>query len=370
VYAATGIRQNLLAVAPGYTNAVGNGIGTDFPAFYAAAVEAHAGRVVSIYDMERLRDAHRAVRGVDVRPYSWAYPPTFLLLLLPLAWLSLVPALWTWLSATTGALLVGSWWIAPSPLTPIVVALFPGVTTSLVTGPTGMFSAAVVAAGLALLGRHGGIAGGVLGLLGTKPHLAALVPVCLLAGREWRALWGFVATSTGLAVASLLAFGAEPWVAFVASLPRHMAILAAGEVPWVRMPTVFVAVRHATGNLVLAWAAQTVATAAVLVASAFVWWRTTDPRWRALALAASLPLVGPYAYDYDTCALIVPILYVAHAALRRSEVSRRDAVLLVVLWLTPVALWLASTALGQQVGPLLLGMALAEAVRRARSAQR
>jgi hypothetical protein len=106
------------------------------------------------------------------------------------------------------------------------------------------------------------------------------------------------------------------------------------------------------------------------VASAFVWWRTTDPRWRALALAASLPLVGPYAYDYDTCALIVPILYVAHAALRRSEVSRRDAVLLVVLWLTPVALWLASTALGQQVGPLLLGMALAEAVRRARSAQR
>jgi hypothetical protein len=38
--------------------------------------------------------------------------------------------------------------------------------------------------------------------------------------------------------------------------------------------------------------------------------------------------------------------------------------LFVWLWLTPVALWLASAAVGQQIGPLLLGAAMAEGARR------
>jgi hypothetical protein len=42
----------------------------------------------------------------------------------------------------------------------------------------------------------------------------------------------------------------------------------------------------------------------------------------------------------------------------------RDVALVIALWLTPVVLWLGSTAIGQQVGPLLLGAALVEAVRR------
>jgi phosphoglycolate phosphatase-like HAD superfamily hydrolase len=43
----------------------------------------------------------------------------------------------------------------------------------------------------------------------------------------------------------------------------------------------------------------------------------------------------------------------------------RDGAVVTALWLTPVVIWLGSTAISQQIGPLLLGAALVEAVRRA-----
>ena len=130
------------------------------------------------------------------------------------------------------------------------------------------------------------------------------------------------------------------------------------------MPTVFAAVRHATGVVAVASVAQALTTIAVLVVCALVWRRTSNPATRALALMAGIPLVGPYAYDYDTCALIVPILYLVREAWRSGEVAGRDVGLVLMLWVTPLALWVVSTVLDQQIGPLLLGAALVASVRR------
>lgn len=364
VYVGTGVQQNLLVAAPGFTNHIGNGVGTDFPAFYAAAREARAGRARAVYDMDALHAAHKAVRGVEVkRRYAWAYPPTVLLLLLPLSLLPLVPALWAWLGVTMTALVVAACRILPSPLTPVLVLIFPGVGTSLVTGPTGTFTAAVLAGGFALLARRPMAAGLVFGLSTVKPHVALLIPLCLAAAREWRALAGFAITAIGLVAASLVAFGIGPWLDLVAALPRHMALVAAGEAPWTRMPTMFVAVHQATGASGVAAVAQAATSLAVLIACVWVWIRTDDVVARALVLTAALPLAGPYAYDYDTCALVVPILYLVREALAgRSRVG--DAAILLTLWLTPVALWLVSTAIGQQIGPLLLGVLVVAALRR------
>jgi hypothetical protein len=365
VYIGTGIQQNLLVAAPGFTNHIGNGIGTDFPAFYAAAVEARAGRARAVYDMAELHAAHEAVRGVEIeRRYAWAYPPTMLLLLLPLSTLPLVPALWTWLGVTTAALVVAACRILPSPLTPVLVLLFPGVATSLVTGPTGTFTAALVAGGLALLERRPLAAGLVLGLSSVKPHVAMLIPLCLIAARERVAVLGFVLTAVGIGLASVAAFGVGPWADLVTALPRHMAIVAEGAAPWTRMPTVFVAVRHATHVLAVAWTAQAITSLAVLVACAWVWSRRADRVARALVLTAGMPLVGPYAYDYDTCALVVPILYLGREMIEAGRPRAGDMAVLVVLWLTPVALWLVSTAVGQQIGPLLLVALMAAGIRR------
>src|SRR6185436_13402363 len=105
----TTIRDFLLVDRPGFTNRVGLGVGTDFPSVYAVALETRAGRAGEMYDPDRFQAAHERVRGVPVYRYNWAYPPTFFLFLLPLSFLPLVPALWTWLGVTIGALMAGAY---------------------------------------------------------------------------------------------------------------------------------------------------------------------------------------------------------------------------------------------------------------------
>ena len=51
----------------------------------------------------------------------------------------------------------------------------------------------------------------MLGLLACKPQLWLLVPVALLAAREWRALGSALAAAALLALASAAVFGLEPW---------------------------------------------------------------------------------------------------------------------------------------------------------------
>jgi hypothetical protein len=134
-----------------------------------------------------------------------------------------------------------------------------------------------------------------------------------------------------------------------------------------RMPTPFVAIRHATGSVPLAWCGQAAVSAMCLGACLFVWRRSRDAYARALVLCASIPLVAPYAYDYDTAVLIVPSMYGLRAALDSAEVTAHDAGTLVLLWILPLAIWLGSAVLGQQIGPVLLAALVFEALRRARS---
>ena len=371
VYLVSGMARNLFVVGPGYTNRLGNAVNTDFTAFYAAAELARQGRSREVYDIDALHRAHEEVRGIAIhRKYAWAYPPTMLLLLLPLASMPLVVAMWTWLIGTTAVVCLAAYRVVPSALTPLVVVLYPGLATSWFTGPTGTFSAAVAMLGLALLDRAPYVAGSVLGLLSVKPHLAVLIPLCLLASGRRQALVACVCAAAAMMVASVAVFGIGPWMDLRLALPRHMDYLATEQGVWMRMPTPFVAIRHATGSATLAWWGQLATTALCLGGCIWVWRRNRDGYARALALCASIPLVAPYAYDYDTSVLIAPLIYGIRNVLDAPSAGAHEAGTLVLLWVLPFAIWLGSAALGQQIGPLLLAILLMEALRSTRSGPR
>src|SRR6185436_14447759 len=152
--------------------------------------------------------------------------------------------------------------------------------------------------------------------------------------------------------------------AFAHAIVERVGLLQVEHFPWVRMPTMYVAVLHATNEPSLATGAQIAMTTIVVTACVWVWRRTDDLVARSLALAASFPLVGPYAYDYDASALIVPIVCLAWEAYRRKHISTADVLLLAWIWLTPRAIWVVSRTVGQQVGPMLLVPVLAAAVAR------
>ena len=44
-----------------------------------------------------------------------------------------------------------------------------------------------------------------------KPHLGLLIPVALLAGRQWRAIAGAITSAGALLLASVLLFGPDIW---------------------------------------------------------------------------------------------------------------------------------------------------------------
>ena len=349
-YLIVGVKYNLLVAGPGFLNLAGNGAGSDFIAFYAAANQAAAGDAAGVYDVAKLHALEVSLLGADAGVYPWSYPPPYLLVVAPLALLPFVPALWTWLIATTGALILAVRQAAPHLITPALVVIFPGVMQNLFAGQNGALSAALIAGGLVSLAGRPALAGFFFGMMIYKPHIAILLPLCLIAGKHFRALAWMVATAAALVLASLAAFGLEPWYLFIEQMPKSLEYGAKLLFPWQRVPTVFIAVMKATGNEGWALAAQGISTVAAILACTWVWMRNQGLAARALALAAAIPLATPYALDYDMAILVIPFAFLAWQAWRSGP--RPGALfILVLLWIAPLLMWFASLAIGQQIGP-------------------
>jgi hypothetical protein len=356
--------MNLLVAGPGFINRIGNTVGTDFGSCYAAGVLAREGKAAALYDRPTLRATHSRVMGRPVADYSWAYPPPILLALAPLSLLPFVPALWIWLALTIGLLVLAVTSIARYPATPVLVLLFPAVTQAAITGPTGTLTGALFAGAIAYLPGRPGIAGVMLALLSYKPHLFLLLPVCMLAGREWRLAATVLSGVLLLVLGSGLAFGVDAWIRFFTEAPGHIEHVVQQHFPWTRMPTVFVAVLHATADIRLASAAQGLSFVGVALACLYVWTVSADLFARSLTFGAGAFLATPYAYDYDCTLLLAPFALLVRQNYE-TGLTGRVYWALVAIWIAPHVVWLCSTLVGQQVGPILFAGLLVYAVREA-----
>ena len=154
-----------------------------------------------------------AFRGpVLFRPFL--YPPIWLLMLLPFGLLAVGHGLWRlhdrdgrgarprWKAGATGG--AGS---PSSPRPPPSGWCWPARTRS--------SALPCFYGGLRLLDRSPAAAGILLGLAGYKPQIWVLVPLALLAARQWRALAWTAGTVAVLSLASLGVFGLDFWLAFL-----------------------------------------------------------------------------------------------------------------------------------------------------------
>jgi arabinofuranan 3-O-arabinosyltransferase len=95
-----------------------------------------------------------------------------------------------------------------------------------------------------------------------KPHLGLLLPVALIAGRQWRTIVTAAAMVAVVVGASMAVLGVEAWRDFIASTGLQRLILELGQDGWHRMPTVYVAMRTLGAGSLTAYAAQIVSAAA------------------------------------------------------------------------------------------------------------
>jgi hypothetical protein len=340
VYAALALPICLLPAGPALRNGAGSVVGNDFLTFYAASVLVHAGEAAAVFDPSRFFALQEAISGLK-QHFQWAYPPIFLLVVAPLAGLPYLAALAAWLG--TASLAFGLIVRRLSGLALPLVLLAPPLVQNAVDGQNGALTATLIAGAIfALSLRRTVLAGCLFGLLAYKPQVFVLAPVCLLAGREWRALLALVLTSCGLGLLSLACFGIDVWWKFLAHLPAHAAAVMANARPSDRVPTVFAAIYKLTLNTRAASIAQGIATLGAWALVFWVWRKTTGVFARALAICIAMPLSTPIMLEYDLAIWTFPSAMLA-AHLWRNAGSWQDWLALFFLALLPSLIWIASS---------------------------
>ncbi len=321
----------------------GKPVGADFVGFWAASQVARTQDPGAVFSSGAITAAARKVIGAEISPRHWNYPPTFLLLVLPLSALPYLLSLLGWLAVTCIGYLSVVRRIFTASRAFWLFLVFPGAVANFLYGQNGYLSTAFLGGGLLLIDRYPFLGGAVLGLLSYKPQLACLIPVALAAGRNWKALAGAAVSTAALVAGSLLVFGAQVWAGFFNNL-----FLAAGllEVPhlWPRMPTVFAAARLLGANHELALALQAAAAVGAVAAVAWVWFRGLPLPLRGSILTLGIILATPYAFEYDLVILALPFAWLGREAYARDWQGEEIFLLLawtILAWATlrPVWVW-------------------------------
>ena len=330
-YALSGLDPLHLLNAPAAHN-------DDFATFWSASRLALSGTPELVYDIDVMRALEREVAGPASAFTPWHYPPTFLLAVLPLAFLPVPVALLLWLLAPLAALMWIMRRLYDSKGYAWALLLFPGTAICLVSAQNGFLTASLAGAALLALDRRPILAGVFCGLLTWKPHLAAVVFIALLAGGHWRALASAATTAILLAALSMIVFGLGPWRAFAENLSYVTGLLESGALPSARMPSVYVSARLLGADIIAARILQAVASLAAVATVGALWHHGAPLRWRGAALAAALPLVTPYVFDYDLVLMAFAVFWLLDACLREGW-QPGDTVLLVAAWIGPALSW-------------------------------
>lgn len=353
--------------------ATGNGLvdrnhrpyGTDFSSFWSSSALALAGTPAAAYD-EATHGAmeERAIGARDLPYYAWFYPPTFLLIVWPLALLPYIWSLLVWLIGTgTGyAAVLRGFAKTPHALVPILG--FPAVWVNVIHGQNGFLSVALLGGGLLLLGARRTVAAGLLlGALTYKPQLALLLPIALIAGAEWKALAAAGASAMVLAATSLAAFGVKTFAAFFATSYFARLTVEQGVVSWTKMPSTFAAFRLLGASVPLAYAAQTVVAVAAMAMIVRIWRGSAGYEAKAAALAGGTLLLSPFLLSYDLTLLAIPIVWLAREGMRRGFLPWEKPIL-TLAWLLPAVSEPIAGLTALQIAPIVVGLILWQTARR------
>jgi hypothetical protein len=353
IFLAAGYFRQLWLIDP-----QGQGRPIDFVAAWAAARLAVSGQAAAAYDLAAFtQEQLRAVASV-VGDYPWAYPPTYFLLLAPMAALSYTTAALVWGAVTLALYGVGIGAIRPRSSAVLAAAASPFALWCFYAGQNGFLTAALLAGTLALLDRRPVWAGILLGLLTVKPQLGLIFPVVLIVTGRWRVASVAAVTASGLALLSYVLFGMESWIGFFHALVDQAGfVLSRGQVAFHKQQTLHALVRLTGGGDALGWSLQAGIALAALGFAIWLWRKGVDDRLQAAALVMTALLAAPYLFIYDLPILSVAIAFLASLGAERGFVPGERTVIAILM----VALLFCA---GQPVGaPLTLALWLLIALR-------
>jgi hypothetical protein len=336
----------------------GNTLRPDFIVFWAASHQALTGDPQGAYDLDTIARTERlTIKGFEAKG-RWVYPPTFYLMVLPLA---LLPFFWSYLAFTVStflAYIVVLRKIAAAPLALMPILGFPAVCINFVQGQNGFLIAALLGGALLLLQDRPVWAGFLIGLMTIKPQTGVLLPLVLLSGGHWRAFAVAALTAVAFLMISVGVLGPDTLKAFWAGLGGFSEWAAGNEHILLVSPSFF-AFFHLLGlSYSAALVAHCVVALPVAAATAWIWRVCRDDALRSAALATASLLMSPYILDYDTVCLALPIAWFVRYAMRQGW-RKGEREMLLLAWLLPALLVLIHHFIGVQFSPfIVLGLFL------------
>lgn len=332
-----------IAVSDGLIDRNGQPIGTDFSSFYAAGSLVLDGRPGDVYNMAAHYAREQQIFGAATPYYGWLYPPIFLLVVTPLALMPYMMALAVWQISTfalylsvIGAIVRRIPGIVIGPIWLPIAAGFPAVFINLGHGQNGLLTAGLFGAALLALPARPVLSGVLFGALAYKPQLALVMPFALLVAGQWRTVVAAGITVMALMAITSLVFGADLWLAFVASTETSRKLLIEqGSVGFEKLQSVFAAMRMWGASVPVAYAIQGAVSAAVVCCTAWVWRSACNRKLKAALLVIATLLASPHVLDYDLVILALAIAFTVSAGFaggfRDYEIS-----LLAAAWIVPL----------------------------------
>ena len=330
-----------------------NAIGPDFSSFWAASRQVLVGRSADVY-VPRL---HQLAELPYSREYeAFFYPPTYLLICLPLALAPFFVSYVAFVSTTAALFTAIIWRILKSPRSLVAVLSYPVTYMDIIGGQNGFLTAAILGCGLSIIDRQPRLAGVVLGLMVIKPHLALGAPIALVVTGRWRTLAWAGISSVGLVILSYLLFGSDTWLGFLNISPAARQTLENGDVNFGQQQSVFAMVRLLGAGVRTAWAVHGLG---ALCAVFFLIWSLRQPisaaAERSIIVLACL-LITPFSLFYDMLIVALPLAWMLREW-QSAGFPPWSKLVLCLVFLAPMVLYAPIIYNFTFVGPLPFGPA-------------
>jgi len=358
-----------LVLRPGGVLATFYPVGGDFPPFWTASFVALGGHPAAVYDHPTLKAVEKSVLGAQYPGYQpFEYPPVFLAMVLPLALLPYNAALIVWTVVGLAAYLIVMWKIVPGRDALWVALAFPGALLTVLDGQNGLITVALFGGGLLLLERRPWVAGALFGLMCYKPQFGMLLPLALVAARNWRAIAGAALVVTALVGLSTALFGVQAWQGFFNNMPAIThSMLESGDVGFGKIQSIFGAARLWGASVAMSYAMQTAVSLLAAGAVLWIWFKPGQFPVKAAALACGTLLVTPYFVDYDLVLLALPIAWLSWDAMHSGFLPWEKSILFLA-WLFPLFARMLSLLASLPLTPFLLALLMLAIVRRSAAA--
>ena len=314
----------------------------DFGLFYTAGKMTLQGQIANIFQV----DVHHALLEQilhTVLPFylPWLYPPTFLLLIAPLAALPFRLALVVWLTLTIA--LAGFSFYRMLPKRKELAFLlfgFPGFMMNLRWGQNGFLSAGLLGFGIAFLDDNPILSGICFGLMAYKPQFAVLVFLVLLLSGKWKVfLWACI-SALGAILISVVCFGTQVWMNFFESLLSSSSAIFGDKLISIVSVIVSPYIIFRLSGCGSQWSTiiQGVFSVLALASTVWVWRKSGNRALKGAMLVLCIPLATSYFMQYDLVLLGIPLVLLAYDCFENGY-RKAEMGLLALLWIMPGINW-------------------------------